>query len=55
MKEKKAELAARKARTLSRQSKKAMKIALPGKLADCSIKDGYRELWICEGPTQSPS
>ena len=55
IKVKEAELAARKARTLSRQSKKAMKIALPGKLADCSIKDGYRELWICEGPTQSPS
>jgi len=52
---KEAELAARKARSLNRQSKKATKIALPGKLADCSTKDGYRELWVCEGDSAAGS
>lgn len=55
MKTKEAELAARRARAVSRKAKNAMKISLPGKLADCSIKDGYRELWICEGDSAAGS
>lgn len=54
-KTKEAELAARKARAVSRKAKKAMKISLPGKLAECSIKDGYRELWMCEGDSAAGS
>jgi DNA gyrase subunit B len=46
---KEAEEAARRARNISRQTKKINKIALPGKLAECGNKNGYRELFIVEG------
>lgn len=46
---KEAEEAARRARNISRQTKKASKISLPGKLAECSNKNGYRELFLTEG------
>lgn len=55
IKVKEAEIAARKARSLSRQSKKVLKVALPGKLADCSNRNGYNELWICEGDSAAGS
>ena len=55
IKVKEAELAARKARSLSRQSKKVLKVALPGKLADCSNRNGYNELWVCEGDSAAGS
>ena len=55
IKVKEAELNARKARAISRKSKKLMKTSLPGKLADCSNKDGYTELWMCEGDSAAGS
>lgn len=55
IKVKEAELNARKARVISRKSKKLMKTSLPGKLADCSNKDGYTELWMCEGDSAAGS
>lgn len=54
-KTKEAELAARKARAVSRKAKNAMKISLPGKLADCASKNGYSELWMCEGDSAAGS
>ena len=44
-----AEEAARKARQNARAANKASKMALPGKLIDCSNKTGYRELFLVEG------
>lgn len=44
-----AEIAARKARAASRRAKKATSMALPGKLADCSNKNGYSEIFLVEG------
>ena len=55
IKVKEAELNARKARAISRKSKKLMKTSLPGKLADCSNKNGYTELWMCEGDSAAGS
>jgi DNA gyrase subunit B len=52
---KEAEEAARKARSISRQTKKASKVALPGKLAECSNKNGYRELFLTEGDSAGGS
>lgn len=50
---KEAEEAARKARALSRKAGKTMKMALPGKLSDCSNKSGYSELFLClDGETK---
>lgn len=45
---KEADEAARKARQLVKQGKKAKRLALPGKLADCTSKT-YSELFIVEG------
>lgn len=46
---KEAEEAAKKARAINRKLKKNAKSALPGKLADCSNKTGYKELFLVEG------
>lgn len=43
-----AEEAARKARQNARAANKAAKMALPGKLIDCSNKTGYRELFLVD-------
>lgn len=51
---KEAEEAARKARQLARQGKKVKKMALPGKLADCSTR-GYSELFLVEGDSAGGS
>ena len=50
---KEAEEAARKARAISRKVKKVNKIALPGKLADCANKNGYKEIFFTEGVSAS--
>lgn len=52
---KEAEEAARAARALSRKVSKVAKTALPGKLADCSNQNGYKELFITEGDSASGS
>ena len=44
-----AEEAARKARQNARAANKVTKTALPGKLADCSNRNGYTELYLVEG------
>ena len=44
-----AEEAARKARQNARAANKVAKTALPGKLADCSNRNGYTELYLVEG------
>lgn len=44
-----AEEAARKARQNARAANKVSKTALPGKLTDCSSRNGYSEIIICEG------
>ncbi|MFW6007920.1 MAG: toprim domain-containing protein [archaeon] len=46
---KEAEIAARAARKAARKAKKATSMALPGKLADCSNRSGYSELFLVEG------
>jgi DNA gyrase subunit B len=46
---KEAEEAARRARINTRTANKIKKIALPGKLADCSSNKGYSELFLVEG------
>ncbi|MNO11629.1 DNA gyrase subunit B [compost metagenome] len=46
--------AARKAKQLAKQGKKMKKLALPGKLADCS-SDEYSELYIVEGDSAGGS
>ncbi|AEO93511.1 DNA topoisomerase II large subunit [Bacillus phage G] len=51
---KEADEAARKARQLVKQGKKAKKLALPGKLADCTSKT-YSELYIVEGDSAGGS
>lgn len=48
-----AEEAARKARQSARAANKASKVALPGKLADCSNKSGYTEVILVEGDSAS--
>jgi len=50
---KQAEEAARKAKINARLSKKATKVALPGKLSDCTYNSGYREILLCEGDSAS--
>lgn len=50
-----AEEAARKARQNARAANKASKMALPGKLIDCSNKTGYRELFLVEGDSAGGS
>lgn len=49
VKVKEAEEAARKARANARKANKTSKMALPGKLADCSNKNGYTEIFVVEG------
>lgn len=49
VKVKESELAARKARALSRKLKKTTMLARPEKLADCSSSSLVREIWLCEG------
>lgn len=43
------EEAMRKARSSNRKVSKISKMGLPGKLADCSNKSGYREIYLVEG------
>ena len=49
VKVKESELAARKARALSRKLKKTTMLARPEKLADCSNRIGYNEIYLVEG------
>lgn len=55
VKVKEAEEAARKARANARKANKTAKMALPGKLADCSNKNGYTELFVVEGDSAAGS
>jgi DNA gyrase subunit B len=48
-KTKTAEIAARQARANSRKAKNINKLALPGKLSDCSTHSGQSELFLVEG------
>ena len=50
-----AEEAARKARQNARAANKVTKTALPGKLADCSNRNGYTELYLVEGDSAAGS
>ena len=50
-----AEEAARKARQNARAANKVAKTALPGKLADCSNRNGYTELYLVEGDSAAGS
>lgn len=50
---KEAEEAARRARINTRKANKVNKMALPGKLSDCSNTKGYTELFMCEGDSAS--
>jgi DNA gyrase subunit B len=52
---KEAEEAARRDRANKRKANKATKMALPGKLADCSNKSGYTELFLVEGDSAAGS
>ena len=52
---KEAEEAARKARANKRKANKANKMSLPGKLSDCSNKNGYTELFLVEGDSAAGS
>lgn len=54
LKVKEAEEAARKARANARKTAKASRLALPGKLADCSSK-GYTEVFLVEGDSAGGS
>lgn len=54
LKVKEAEEAARKARANARKTAKVARLALPGKLADCSSK-GYSELYLVEGDSAGGS
>jgi len=50
-----AELAARTARLNARKTKKLSNMALPAKLADCQIHDGFSETYVCEGDSAGNS
>lgn len=52
---KEAEEAARRARANARKANKTSKMALPGKLADCSNRNGYSELFLVEGDSAAGS
>jgi len=55
IKVKEAEEAARKARAIARKAGKTARMSLPGKLADCSNKSGYSELFLVEGDSAAGS